>query len=109
METHANHPRNHCTPHYANELEFQTKVHPDTKKASWQWDIRTDVTTWSEQLYRIAGRDPETTLPSFKEHSASTLQSVGTDSPLLQREFYKRDNLTNSNCKFAGLTAPEDG
>jgi signal transduction histidine kinase len=69
METHANHPRNHGTPHYANELEFQTKVHPDTKKASWQWDIRTDVTTWSEQLYRIAGRDPETTLPSFKEHS----------------------------------------
>jgi signal transduction histidine kinase len=69
METSANHPRNHCTLRYANELEFQTEVQPDTKKASWQWDIKTDVTTWSEQLYRIAGRDPETTLPSFKEHS----------------------------------------
>jgi signal transduction histidine kinase len=69
METSANHPRNHRTLHYANELEFQTEVQPDTKKASWQWDIKTDVTTWSEQLYRIAGRDPETALPSFKEHS----------------------------------------
>jgi PAS domain S-box-containing protein len=69
VETHANHPRNHCTPHYTTELKFQTKFPPDAKKASWQWDIRTNVTTWSEQLYRIAGRDPETTLPSFKEHS----------------------------------------
>jgi signal transduction histidine kinase len=68
MKTHVNHPRNHCTLHYANEFEFQTKVLP--KKASWQWNIKTDVTTWSEQLYRIAGRDPETTVPSFKEHSS---------------------------------------
>src|SRR5271167_4365339 len=67
---HANHPRNHRTLHYVNELEFQTKVQPDAKKGSWQWDIKTDLTTWSEQLYRIAGRDPETAVPSFKEHSS---------------------------------------
>ena len=70
METHANYARSHGTLHYANELEFQTKVRPDAKKASWQWDIKTDVTTWSEQLYRIAGRDPEAAVPSFKEHSS---------------------------------------
>ena len=70
MATHANRPRNHFTLHYANELEFQTEVQPDATKAIWQWDIKTDVTTWSEQLYRIAGRDPETAVPSFKEHSS---------------------------------------
>jgi signal transduction histidine kinase len=70
VERHANDPRSHCTLRYANELEFQTNVEPDAEKASWQWDIKTDVTTWSEQLYRIAGRDPETAVPSFKEHSS---------------------------------------
>jgi signal transduction histidine kinase len=65
VETHANHPRNHN----ANAFEFQTKVQPGAEEASWEWDIKTDVTTWSEQLYRIAGRHPQTTLPSFKEHS----------------------------------------
>ena len=70
METHANRSRNHRTLHHVNEFEFQTKVEPDAKKGSWQWDIKTDVTTWSEQLYRIAARDPETEVPSFKEHSA---------------------------------------
>ncbi|HEY6372491.1 MAG TPA: PAS domain-containing protein [Candidatus Sulfotelmatobacter sp.] len=69
MEARANRRRNHCTPHHASELESQTQVQLDSEKASWQWDIKTDVTTWSEQLYHIAGRDPETTLPSFKEHS----------------------------------------
>jgi signal transduction histidine kinase len=69
MEARANHPRNHCGLHHVNELEFQPKVQPEAKKGSWQWDIRTDVTTWSEQLYRIAGRDPVTALPSFKKHS----------------------------------------
>jgi two-component system sensor histidine kinase UhpB len=93
METHVNRPRNDFTLHYANELEFQTKVQPDPKEASWQWDIRTDVTTWSEQLYRIAGRDPETAVPSFKEQSsfytsvswdrltAATLQVLQTGQP----------------------------
>src|SRR5262249_20636366 len=25
---------------------------------SWHWDAATDLVTWSEELYRIAGRDP---------------------------------------------------
>jgi signal transduction histidine kinase len=70
MEAHANHPRNHCTLHCADELVVQTKIQPEANKATWQWDIKTDVTTWSEQLYRIAGRDPGTAVPSFKKHSS---------------------------------------
>ena len=35
---------------------------------SWQWDPVTDTVTWSEELYRIAGRDPTLSAVSFKEH-----------------------------------------
>jgi PAS domain S-box-containing protein len=35
---------------------------------SWWWDPKTDIVTWSDQVYRIAGRDPRTPAPSFGEH-----------------------------------------
>ena len=34
---------------------------------SWQWDARTDTVTWSEELYRLDGRDPNLPAPPFKE------------------------------------------
>jgi signal transduction histidine kinase len=87
METRACHLRGHSTRYYSSEREVNAKVQPEMngraftreteldeqaqdKKGSWQWDLRTDVTSWSEPLYRIAGRDPETAVPSFKEHSS---------------------------------------
>ena len=30
---------------------------------SWQWDPATDTVTWSEELYRIADRDPALPYP----------------------------------------------
>jgi PAS domain S-box-containing protein len=36
---------------------------------SWWWDPTTDTVTWSEGLYRIAGRDPKVPPPGFKKHS----------------------------------------
>ncbi len=36
---------------------------------SWQWHIGSDSVTWSEELYRIAGRDPALRAPTYKEHS----------------------------------------
>jgi PAS domain S-box-containing protein len=36
---------------------------------SWWWDPTTDTVTWSEGLYRIAGRDPKTPPPGLEEHS----------------------------------------
>ena len=36
---------------------------------SWQWDPETDTVAWSEELYRIAGRDPSLPAVSYKEHS----------------------------------------
>jgi PAS domain S-box-containing protein len=35
---------------------------------SWQWDPDTDTVVWSEELYRIAGRDPSSPALSYKEH-----------------------------------------
>ena len=36
---------------------------------SWWWDPRTDKVTWSEELYRIVGRDPKLPPPGYHEHS----------------------------------------
>ena len=35
---------------------------------SWQWDVQTDTVTWSEELYRLHGLDPNLPAPSYKEH-----------------------------------------
>ena len=36
---------------------------------SWEWVVQTDAVTWSEQLYEIAGRIPQESLPGYKEHA----------------------------------------
>jgi PAS domain S-box-containing protein len=36
---------------------------------SWEWDPNTDTVTWSRELYRITGRDPNLPAVSFKDHS----------------------------------------
>ena len=35
---------------------------------SWTWDVATDTVTWSDNLFRLFGRDPESGAPSFAEH-----------------------------------------
>jgi PAS domain S-box-containing protein len=39
------------------------------RTGSWWWDPTTDTVTWSEGLYRIAGRDPKTPAPGFKDQA----------------------------------------
>ena len=41
----------------------------DSCKGSWRWNLRTDVTTWSQALFRIIGLDQDSAIPAFKEHS----------------------------------------
>ena len=36
---------------------------------SWRWDPDTDTVVWSEELYRIAGRDPSLPAVSYQEHA----------------------------------------
>jgi PAS domain S-box-containing protein len=40
------------------------------KVGSWEWDPATDTVTWSEQMYRIMGRDPSLPAVSYKDHPA---------------------------------------
>ena len=35
---------------------------------SWKWDPETDTVTWSQELYRIVGRDPHLPAVSYKDH-----------------------------------------
>jgi PAS domain S-box-containing protein len=35
---------------------------------SWQWDADSGTVVWSEELYRIAGRDPSLPAVSYEEH-----------------------------------------
>ncbi len=32
---------------------------------SWEWDLRSDEVTWSDELYRIVGQDPQDWTPSY--------------------------------------------
>lgn len=57
-------------------------------KGNWQWDIRTDTTVWSEELYRMIGRE-NAKIPPFKEHfcfytSESWIRLVDATLELLQ-------------------------
>jgi len=36
---------------------------------SWQWEPDTDTVEWSDELYRIAGRDPSLPAVSYQDHS----------------------------------------
>ncbi len=37
---------------------------------SWHWHLGNDTVIWSQELYRIAGRDPASPAPTYKEHSS---------------------------------------
>ncbi|MDB6066045.1 MAG: domain S-box [Pedosphaera sp.] len=37
---------------------------------SWVWEPEPDVVTWSKALYRIFGRDPTLSAPSYREHQS---------------------------------------
>lgn len=50
----------------ATDVHIMTRI--DQASAYWQWDITRDIVGWSRPLYGIAGCDPETPLPPFREH-----------------------------------------
>jgi PAS domain S-box-containing protein/putative nucleotidyltransferase with HDIG domain len=60
---------------------------------SFEWDARTDATTWSDETYRLYGRDPKEKPPTYEERlkmctpesaarlDAATKRSAQTDEP----------------------------
>jgi len=60
---------------------------------SWSWDIRSGAVSWSEQMFRIAGHDPDTTTASFDLVLAMAVDDVHREefSAHLQRALYHDD------------------
>jgi PAS domain S-box-containing protein len=50
-----------------NEMDL-TEAQRVARVGSWRWDSENDIVVWSEELYRIAGRDPNLGTVSYKEH-----------------------------------------
>jgi PAS domain S-box-containing protein len=74
-------------------LEAQRLAHV----GRWFWDAENDIVTWSEELYRIAGRDPSSRAPSYKEHQqlftpeSWARLNAAVEHALRSGEFYELD------------------
>jgi signal transduction histidine kinase len=73
--------------HEPSHQQYRPGFDPWT--GDWDWNIRTDETFWSEQLYWITGRDQNAGIPSFKDQSCfytseSWVRLVDATSGLLQ-------------------------
>lgn len=55
-----------------NSLRESEKGHAEAQKmahiGNWEWEIATNKTYWSEEMYRIFKRDPQKSPPSLKEY-----------------------------------------
>ena len=74
---------------------------------SWEWEVETDITIWSKQLYRIFGRDPSRLPPTYAEHGElytpaswkllqqAVSQTLSTgESYVLELEYIRADGST---------------
>ena len=74
---------------------------------SWHWEACPDITTWSEELYRIFGRDPTQLPPSYAEHGriyaaqswpvlqAAVARTLASGDPyILELEYVRPDGAT---------------
>jgi len=52
----------------ASALTRLKEAHHMAHIGAWDWLIENDTVIWSEELYRIAGRDPSLPAPTYAEH-----------------------------------------
>jgi PAS domain S-box-containing protein len=64
---------------------------------SWLWDFKNKTVTWSEQLYRIHGRDPSLPPPSYEELPQ-----------LFTQESWSRLNAAFGEARLTGVVADLD-
>lgn len=58
------------TEQVLREIEVKLKeAHRLAHIGVWEWDVASDKVTWSEELYNMAGLDPNQPAPSYAEHS----------------------------------------
>ncbi|HPT81131.1 MAG TPA: PocR ligand-binding domain-containing protein [Methanosarcina thermophila] len=62
---------------------------------SWEWNFKADKAYWSEEMYRIFGRDPEKLAPSYNEY----LSYIHPD----DREYVDNTLREATNSKFSSI------
>lgn len=79
---------------------------------SWEWEAATDTVTWSDELFRIAGRDPSGPAPMFAEQQqmftpeSFARLSLAVDRALAQGEPYDLDlELVRPDGTHRGVTS----
>jgi PAS domain S-box-containing protein len=72
---------------------------------SWEYDIATDVTTWSEELYRIHQLNPDQPAPTAEE----VVQLIHPDDRWIDREGIKAPLLAGKFCEAALRIIRQDG
>ncbi|OPX70672.1 MAG: sensory histidine kinase AtoS [Methanoregulaceae archaeon PtaB.Bin108] len=97
-------------------------AHRLAKIGTWSWVVETDTVIWSEELYRIAGRDLSLPAPSYAEHSrvyapeswdrlsAAVARALETGEPYnLELELVRPDGSIRWVNAFGGLARDRSG
>jgi two-component system, cell cycle sensor histidine kinase and response regulator CckA len=61
--------RRHAEQTLKQSQSMLARAEEISKVGSWEWDATTNTVTWSEELFRIMGKDPKEKAPSFAEQT----------------------------------------
>ncbi|WP_163338010.1 PAS domain-containing protein [Desulfopila sp. IMCC35008] len=62
--------RKHANEALCKSHEMLKRTEAMANIGSWEWNVQSDRTYWSEELFRLFGRDPVDGSPSFAEQSS---------------------------------------
>jgi two-component system, cell cycle sensor histidine kinase and response regulator CckA len=108
-----------------NLVEYQKRLHDAYKLAhigAWGWNPETDIVTWTEEVYHIAGLDPMFPAPAYAEQlklftpeswaalKAAALRAMGTGEPYqLEVELIRPDGNIRSVHWFGSVKYDPSG
>ena len=88
---------------------------------SWDWDLRTNIETWSQELFRIYGLNPEDGVPPIETHQANyhpddrqmvvdaLADSLRTGNFEIEYRIIRRDNKEIRHVHARGQVENDDG
>ncbi|MFA4876964.1 MAG: histidine kinase dimerization/phosphoacceptor domain -containing protein [Methanoregula sp.] len=99
-----------------------TEAHRLAHIGTWDWIIETDTVTWSEEMYKIAGRDLSLPAPTYAEHpqiyspeswnhlSSAVTRALNEKEPYtLELVLIRPDGSTRTVNAFGGVKQDEKG
>ena len=106
----------------ASALTRLKEAHHLAHIGAWDWLIENDTVIWSEELYRIAGRDPSLPAPTYAEHprqytptswerlDCAVKNALATGEPYnLELELVRPDGSTRWTNAIGGVKRDEGG